>query len=297
MIGVSHLRTTLESVVLSSIMKLDRSSMDKLFDLMIMMVKYQLKAATGPREVILIILNHVDAIRDMVSDSNAQKCVTLVQEMVVDFYGCLTFEEVWSARESCLKELESYHVRVSILLRRGLQNEDASFNLIPHGYNERYVEHRNTLGVMKMKDVSPETCCGGSFDTFGDRKTLLGKNIYLPTYGVTGQRDSQQFLKDCGAKAELGMLAVQLGTEETNYERPFTLNLLSNVDEENVNTNKEVDAEGNNAKRSNAASGKPKLNEDYKAKLDNVYADFFEDEHETSLKRSMDLLDLLDEIE
>lgn len=84
MIGVSHLRTTLENVVLSSIMKLDKTSMDKLFDLMIMMVKYQLKAATGPREVILIILNHIDAIRDMVSDVNAQKCVTLVQEMVVD---------------------------------------------------------------------------------------------------------------------------------------------------------------------------------------------------------------------
>lgn len=84
MIGVSHLRTTLENVVLSSIMKLDRSSMEKLFDLMIMMVKYQLKAATGPREVILIILNHIDGIRDMVSDANAQKCVTLVQEMVID---------------------------------------------------------------------------------------------------------------------------------------------------------------------------------------------------------------------
>ncbi|XP_072760657.1 protein OSCP1 isoform X1 [Anoplolepis gracilipes] len=297
MIGVSHLRTTLESVVLSSIMKLDRNSMDKLFDLMIMMVKYQLMAATGPREIILIILNHVDAIRDMVSDVNAQKCVTLVQEMVLDFYGCLTFEEIWKARECCLKELESYHVRVSILLRRGLQNENASFNLTPHGYNERYIEHRSTLAAMKMKDVSPETCCGGSFDTFGDRKTLLGKNIYLPTYGVTGRRDSQQFLKDCSAKAELGMLAVQLGTEETNYERPFTLNLLSNEDEENVNnTNNETDAEGSNAKQSNTGNEKPKLNEDYKAKLDNVYADFFEDEHET-LKRSMDLLDLLDEIE
>ncbi|XP_029156161.1 protein OSCP1 isoform X2 [Nylanderia fulva] len=302
MIGVSHLRTTLESVVLSSIMKLDRSSMDKLFDLMIMMVKYQLTAATGPREVILIILNHVDAIRDMVSDLNAQKCVTLVQEMVLDFYSCLTFEQIWSARECCLKELESYHVRVSILLRRGLQNEDASFNISPQGYNEKYTEHRNTLRMMKIKDVSPETCCGGSFDTFGDRKTLLGKNIYLPTYGVTGtgRRDSQQFFKDCGAKAELGMLAVQLGTEETNYERPFTLNLLSNVDDENVNnTNKEIDAEGNKAKPgSNAGSNeKPKLNEDYKTKLDNVYADFFEDEQQETLKRSMDLLDLLDEIE
>lgn len=120
---------------------------------------------------------------------------------------------------------------------------------------------------------------------------------YLPTYGITEntsvRRDSQQFLKDCGAKAELGMLAVQLGTEETSYERPFTLNLLSSEDEENAN--REIDSDGNSAKRSKADDTKPKLN-DYKAKLDNMYADFYEDEHE-GLKRSMDLLDLLDEIE
>ncbi|XP_018398811.1 PREDICTED: protein OSCP1 [Cyphomyrmex costatus] len=83
-IEISQLRTTLESVALSSIMKLDRSSMDKLFDLMIMMVKYQLKVATGPREVILITLNHMDAMRDMVNDVNAQKCVSMVHQMVVN---------------------------------------------------------------------------------------------------------------------------------------------------------------------------------------------------------------------
>ena len=83
MIGISELRTTLESVALSSIMKLDRSSMDKLFDLMIMMVKYQLKAATGPREIILITLNHIDGMRDIVNDVNAQKCVSMVQQMIV----------------------------------------------------------------------------------------------------------------------------------------------------------------------------------------------------------------------
>lgn len=300
LIGVSQLRTTLENVALSSIMKLDKNSMDKLFDLMIMMVKYQLKSVTGPREVILIILNHIDAMRDMVSDANAQKCVAMVHQMIVNFYGCLTFEEVWNARQSCLKELEPYCVRVSILLRRGLQNDDASFNVAPQKYDEKYAEHGSILAAMRIKDVSPETCCGGSFEPFSDRKTILGKNIYLPTYGITeaARRDSQQFLRDCGAKAELGMLAVQLGTEETNYERPFTLNLLSNMDEENVNNaNREIDAEGNNAKRSNAENEKPKLNDDYKAKLDTVYADFFEDEQEGSLKRSMDLLDLLDEIE
>lgn len=83
-IGIPQLRTTLESVALSSIMKLDKGSMDKLFDLMIMMVKYQLKAATGPREVILIILNHIDAMRDIVSDVNTQKCVTMVHQMIVN---------------------------------------------------------------------------------------------------------------------------------------------------------------------------------------------------------------------
>ena len=82
--GISTLRSTLECVVLSSIMKLDKNSMNKLFDLMIMMVKYQLTAATGPREVILLTLNHTDAIREMVSNSNAQQCVGLVHEMVVD---------------------------------------------------------------------------------------------------------------------------------------------------------------------------------------------------------------------
>lgn len=82
--SMPQLRATLENVALSSIMKLDACSMDKLFDLMTMMVKYQLTAATGPREIILIILNHIDGMRDMVSDVNAQKCVTLVHEMVVD---------------------------------------------------------------------------------------------------------------------------------------------------------------------------------------------------------------------
>lgn len=84
MLRLPQLRATLECVALSSIMKLDKSSMDKLFDLMIMMVKYQLTAATGPREVVLITLNHIDAMRDMVNDVNAQKCVSLVHQMITD---------------------------------------------------------------------------------------------------------------------------------------------------------------------------------------------------------------------
>lgn len=121
----------------------------------------------------------------------------------------------------------------------------------------------------------------------------------MPTYGVeenlNPKRNNQHFLKDCGAKAELGMLAVQLGTEENNYKRPFGLTLLSNEEENSNNVHTDCDVDGNDIMQKIGSDKSKNLNKDYKAKLDNVYADFLKDEHE-GLKRSMDLLDLLDEI-
>lgn len=83
-ISLSWLRSTMENIALSSIMKLDNDSMNKLFDLMTMMVKYQLTAATGPREIILITLNHIDSFREIISTTNAHQCVTLVHEMIIN---------------------------------------------------------------------------------------------------------------------------------------------------------------------------------------------------------------------
>ncbi|KAK2577488.1 hypothetical protein KPH14_003585 [Odynerus spinipes] len=238
--AVASLRPTLECAALSSIMRLDAGSMDKLFDLMTMIVKYQLTAVTGPREVILLTLNHTDAMRDMVSEPSGQECVALVHQMVVDFYSNLTYNEIWRARNDCLKELEPYSVRISILLRLGLQNEDTSFNLTTQKYNEKYEEHKHMLDNKKMKDIDPNENCSGSFQLYGDRGTLLGKNIYSSTYGISEKLASSlhnsNFLKDCGTKAELGMLTTQLGTEET-YDRPFTLNLLPNEEETLYNKN------------------------------------------------------------
>ncbi|XP_076391263.1 organic solute carrier partner 1 isoform X2 [Megachile rotundata] len=299
--GIPVLRSTLECVVLSSIMKLDKNSMNKLFDLMIMMVKYQLTVATGPIEVILLTLNHTDAMRDMVSHPNAQQCVGLIHQMVVDFYGSLTFEEIWNARNTCLKELEPYRVRVSVLLRLGLQNDDGTFNITNHKYDEKYEENKDHLSRSKICDVDLKTYCNGSFNLFGERDTLLGKNMYAMTHDIsklTSEQENDNYLKDCGTRAELGMLAVQLGTEETSYKRPFSLNLLSNEDNNNANVEKE---EGNSKEDGEdnttiIKQEKTKFNEDYKIKLDNIRADFFEDEPE-GINHNMDLLELLDKAE
>lgn len=49
----------------SSIMRLNTNSMDKLYDLMTMAVKYQLLNAASPSDLLLITLNHLDGIRKL----------------------------------------------------------------------------------------------------------------------------------------------------------------------------------------------------------------------------------------
>lgn len=81
---MTELRTKLESVALSSIMRLDNNSLDKLFDLMIMLVKYQLSVCTGPREVVSIVLNHLDGIYEMVTSNVAQNLIILIHQKIID---------------------------------------------------------------------------------------------------------------------------------------------------------------------------------------------------------------------
>lgn len=125
--------------------------------------------------------------------------------------------------------------------------------------------------------------------------------MYSPSYGLIekSKHIDQQFLEDCGTKAELQMLAIQLGTEETLCEKPIGLNVFSDETDETIKAN----ANSNNDLEINTSHGSPllkdemvKLNKEYKLKLDNVYADLFNDEH-VEIKRSTNLLELLDEIE
>lgn len=82
-INMSEIRSILERAVLSSIMRLDESSMSKLFDLIIMMFKYQIEAVTGPRELLLVTLNHIDFIRCMVIDPSGDESVAVLHRMLL----------------------------------------------------------------------------------------------------------------------------------------------------------------------------------------------------------------------
>lgn len=115
--------------------------------------------------------------------------------------------------------------------------------------------------------------------------------MYRMSEKLESRLHNSNFLKDCAIKAELGMLAIQLGTEES-CERVFTF--LTRKDETVYHTN-ETYTDKNRFESKELKVEETKLNENYKNKLDNIYKDF--DETEQEITCSIDLLDLLDKIE
>ena len=74
--------------------------MDKLFDLMTMAVKYQLTMVKRPAEILLVTLNHFDAVYEFVRDNAS--CRGLME----DFYK--RFQQVPTTTKRRLSEI--YHV-------------------------------------------------------------------------------------------------------------------------------------------------------------------------------------------
>ena len=98
--------------------------------------------------------------------------------MILQTFGVMSHKEVWQIRNECLIQLQSHrNVRVSVLLRLGMQNEDTSFNQLIQRYDEKYLERREVLDNIKILDYLDEEDVMGSLSLYGRRETLLGTNV------------------------------------------------------------------------------------------------------------------------
>ncbi len=83
-----NMRIIFEKLAHTSVMRLDSVSMEKLYDLMTMAVKYQVTFCSKPKDLLLVTYNHLDSMAKFVSDSavntkalleNAYKTVDTVE--------------------------------------------------------------------------------------------------------------------------------------------------------------------------------------------------------------------------
>ncbi len=72
---MGSVRQIFEKLAHSSIMKLNATSMNKLFDLMLMGIKYQFLSCTHPDEIFTITMTHMNAVADLIKGSSAEVLV------------------------------------------------------------------------------------------------------------------------------------------------------------------------------------------------------------------------------
>jgi hypothetical protein len=131
--STSSLREIFDRLAHSSIMRLSKTSMDKLYDLMTMGVKFQLVSIAHPVEVIDITLNHLDSIEAVIAGTSAYTFVRAAKDAFIARYTALSMSALALLRQDLLEHFADRRVKVSLFLQDAVQNQDGSFVVAPRG--------------------------------------------------------------------------------------------------------------------------------------------------------------------
>lgn len=173
----------------SSIMKLNTSSMNKLFDLMVMGVKRQALCVRYPEELLHVTAIHLETVRALISEAPEAQMLIGCGARVTQVYESMSVQTFFEIRQELLRFFQDRHVKVSLFLQDAVQLEDGVLvvsvtgegppgTLIPGS-----ISKFGTSGEV-LSRTAVETACTRGFlpamytDRIHVRKTTLGRNIY-----------------------------------------------------------------------------------------------------------------------
>jgi len=185
------MRLVFDRLAHASIMRLNSASMDKLYDLMTMALKYQVSLSNHPMDVLMGTLNHMDTIREFAEGNDAILAqVEEVYALIKENYANSTSGDFQLIRQTLLSFFQDMHIRVSIFLKDGVQLPNGRFVLTKEGQVPWGTDTPGTIRFFneegQQKSISSFSVPGkyyladkfGSFEILGDRVTKLGSNMY-----------------------------------------------------------------------------------------------------------------------
>jgi hypothetical protein len=191
-----RVRQTFECIVHSSIMKLNASSMSKLFELMLMTFKFQIVRTRYPEEIYKLTLNHLESIREILItlDMKGNKnIIETVDNVIKDFkseYGKLLTYDFIILKSTLLRFLQGKNIKVSIFLEQKLQGHNGVLYLpmdekapplvgkpgvITVYNNGNGNEEKTMFHELKLSNLFIENTFKGRMSNF---ETQLGLNIF-----------------------------------------------------------------------------------------------------------------------
>jgi len=257
------LRLVFDNLAHTSIMRLNANSMDKLYDLMLMAVKYQLLMCPRPSDILLITLNHLDSMRQLIKSELVIELIDCVYQKLIKTYSHLSEGSFQLIRQALLNFFQDTHIKISVLLKDEVQRLDGHFVVpingpVPTGSElPGSIRHFSPTGeIIKLTNFSSGAdyrwpLPAGSTDYTGHRGTTLGLNMYAAedreedtALQSTSKLTTFSTLKEAPAQypdetvnpegqAELALLAQLIGTTSSTQEGgAFKLNLFNTAAED-----------------------------------------------------------------
>eukprot|EP00118_Oscarella_pearsei_P007549 m.37418 g.37418 ORF g.37418 m.37418 type:complete len:385 (+) comp32376_c0_seq4:45-1199(+) len=200
------MKTMFDRLAHASIMRLNSSSMDKLYDLMTMAFKYQVYMCPRPSDLLLVTLNHLDSLgRFAAGNKSLTDRLVSTYDLLMKNYSKLSASEWQFIRQTMLKFFQDIHTKVSVFLKDKTQTQNGWFVLnpvgpVPYGsevpgsircYDNSGFEHSSTRFPLPQScRYEPPPLNSGSASFTGSRGTSLGTNIYtIPVMATTVKQE------------------------------------------------------------------------------------------------------------
>eukprot|EP00698_Gefionella_okellyi_P023009 TRINITY_DN7728_c0_g2_i1.p1 TRINITY_DN7728_c0_g2~~TRINITY_DN7728_c0_g2_i1.p1 ORF type:complete len:347 (-),score=79.16 TRINITY_DN7728_c0_g2_i1:19-1059(-) len=170
----------------SSIMRLSVASMDKLYDLMTMGVKYQSVTLSYPAELLTITMNHINYLKALTEkNTSVRLMVEDAENRIQKMYGSLTMAQFQGLRTAIALFFQDRRVKVSLFLQDGIQHNDGELALTPGGWIPPYSHLPGTVRIFAGADVRERHEEIAGLPTpppiaapAGPRTSPLGANLY-----------------------------------------------------------------------------------------------------------------------
>ena len=125
-----EVKSIFETLAHSSIMRLNSTSMNKLFELMLMTLKLQLLRTRYPEEIYQIVLNHFSCVEEIIkmidpNDNNLINMVNNSKDNFMNVYGKLNPYDYIILKSVVLRFLQGKNVKVSIFIQENLQDSNS----------------------------------------------------------------------------------------------------------------------------------------------------------------------------
>ena len=185
-----EVKSIFETLAHSSIMRLNSTSMNKLFELMLMTLKLQILRTRYPEEIYQIVLNHFICVMEIIQviDPNDKELINMVnssKDNFINVYGKLLPYDYIILKSVVLRFLQGKNVKVSIFIQENLQDSNSILYLPMSEVSPPFV---GKVGIVKDRIKNTEenfslklSKCyteNKNMDRMDNFETDFGKNMF-----------------------------------------------------------------------------------------------------------------------